>query len=204
MMSMSDEGESTKRGRPRSEEAHQRILQATSRLLSQTSYELITVERIAAEAGVGKQTIYRWWPNKPAVVLEAVLSGYADLQLVPMPDTGDLSADLHTWMRAMITEGFREQNVSMARSLVSAGLQGLPATEQLLQQDRLWDSGALMERLRTAAVRGEIRPDTHLPSAASALIDPLVIHLLTGQLRSHQWGAGVVDVVLRGISARPA
>ena len=199
-MGMSDEGETKQRGRPRSEQSHQRILEATSTLLSQTSYEAITVERIAAEAGVGKQTIYRWWPNKASVVLEAVLSGYADLQLVPMPDSGDLTADLHSWMQGMIAEGFRAQNISMARSLLAAGLEGLPSTEELLQQDRLWDSGALMSRLSTAAERGEIRADTHLPSVASALTDPLVFHIITGQVRTEKWGAGLVDVVLRGIS----
>lgn len=203
MKPMSDEGETKQRGRPRSEQAHQRILEATSRLLNETSYESITVERIAGEAGVGKQTIYRWWPNKASVVLEAILSGYANLDLAPMPDTGDLAADLHSWMRGMITEGFRDQYIAMARSLISAGLEGMPFTEELLQKDRLWDSSALWGRLRAAAERGEIRPDTHLASAASALTDPLVFHITTGKARSPQWGAGLVDIVLRGIAAPP-
>lgn len=200
MRVMSDEGEPKPRGRPRSEQAHQRILEATSTLLSQTSYEAVTVERIAAEAGVGKQTIYRWWPNKASVVLEAVLSGYADLQLVPMPDTGDLSADLHAWMRGMITEGFRAQNVSMARSLLVAGLEGLPDTAELLEQERLWDAGALVSRLRKAAERGEMRADTHLASVISALTDPLVFNIITGQTCTEEWGAGLIDLVLEGIS----
>lgn len=202
MMAMSEEGETKQRGRPRSEQAHQRIMEATSRLLSHSSYESITVERIAAEAGVGKQTIYRWWPNRASVVLEAVLSGYANLELVPMPDTGNLSADLHSWMRGMITEGFRDQYVAMARSLMAAGLEGMPSTRELLQQDQLWDSGALSNRLRVAAERGEVRPDAPLAAAASALTDPLVFHITTGKARSQQWGAGLVDIVVRGIAAR--
>lgn len=201
MLAMTDEGESRPRGRPRSESAHQRILEATSRLLGHTSYDSITVERIAAEAEVGKQTIYRWWPNKASVVLEAVLSGYADLELATMPDTGDLAADLHSWMRGMIAEGFREEHVSMARSLMAAGLEGMPATEALIQQDKLWDSGALVGRLRTAAERGEIAPETYLPAAVSALTDPLAFHIMTGNSRTEQWGAALVDVVLHGISA---
>lgn len=200
MLAMTEEGETKPRGRPRSEQAHQRILEATSRLLSHTSYDSITVERIAAEAEVGKQTIYRWWPNKASVVLEAILSGYADLQLAPMPDTGDLAADLHSWMRDMIAEGFRDERIAMARSLMAAGLEGLPSTEALLQQDQLWDSGPLVSRLRAAAERGEIAGETHLPAVASALTDPLIFHIMTGKSRTEQWGAGLVDVVLRGIS----
>ncbi|GAA4828077.1 TetR/AcrR family transcriptional regulator [Garicola koreensis] len=200
---MTEEGETKPRGRPRSEQAHQRILEATSRLLSHTSYDSITVERIATEAEVGKQTIYRWWPNKASVVLEAILSGYADLQLAPMPDTGDLAADLHSWMRDMIAEGFRDERIAMARSLMAAGLEGLPSTEALLQQDQLWDSGPLVSRLRAAAERGEIAGETHLPAVASALTDPLIFHIMTGKPRTEQWGAGLVDVVLRGISPDP-
>ena len=124
---------------------------------------------------------------------------YADLQLAQMPDTGDLAADLHTWMRSMIAEGARAEHTSMARSLMAAGLEGLPSTEVLLQQNQLWDSGPLVSRLRAAAERGEIRPDAHLPAVTSALTDPLIFHIVTGSPRTEQWGAGLVELVLRGI-----
>ncbi|WP_258934650.1 TetR/AcrR family transcriptional regulator [Nesterenkonia pannonica] len=91
---------STKRGRPRSESSHRSVMEAVARLLDEQRfpYEEVTVEGIAAEACVGKQTIYRWWQNKAAVVLEALLTGYLRLDFDPVPDTGDLRADLHAWL----------------------------------------------------------------------------------------------------------
>lgn len=59
------------RGRRRSERSHEAIIAATQELLVERSYPEVTIEGIAARAGVGKQTIYRWWPSKAALVLEA-------------------------------------------------------------------------------------------------------------------------------------
>ena len=60
------------RGRPRSEAARQAILEATRTLLEATSVRDLTIETIAKQAGVSKSTIYRWWPNKAAIVIDAV------------------------------------------------------------------------------------------------------------------------------------
>ena len=76
----------------RSDRAHQAILQASLELLMQDGYRALTIEGIAARAGVGKQTIYRWWPSKGAVILEAYAT-FADI-LVPHIDTGSLRTDL--------------------------------------------------------------------------------------------------------------
>lgn len=187
-----------KRGRPRNEAAHQKVLEATSRLLTQSSYDSITVERIAAEAGVGKQTIYRWWKNKAQVVLEAVLTGNAQLDLAPIQDTGDLRSDVHTWMRDTISECFQQEHIAMARSLITAGLEGLPTTEELIQQGGGWDSGALRNRLLAAAERGEIPVDTDVDVMASALTDPLVFHIIIGRVRTREWGEKLVNMVLDG------
>ncbi|WP_162301562.1 TetR/AcrR family transcriptional regulator [Nesterenkonia muleiensis] len=193
--------EEPRRGRPRSETAHQKVLEATSRLLAHTSYDSITVEGIAAEAGVGKQTIYRWWKNKAQVVLEAVLTGSAQLDLTPVQDTGDLRRDLHTWMRETIAECFQEEHIAMARSLITAGLEGLPTTAELIQQGGGWDSGALLNRLRAAAERGEIPADTEVEVAASALTDPLIFHIITGKVRTAEWGQELVNIVISGVAA---
>jgi len=63
-----------KPGRPRSEEAHQAVLEATARLMEKTPIRNITISAIAREAGVGKPTIYRWWESKCALVMDAFLA----------------------------------------------------------------------------------------------------------------------------------
>ena len=65
---------STRLGRPRSEETRQAILEAAIAILKESGYSAVTIEAIAARAKVGKQTIYRWWSSKGAVVLEAAIA----------------------------------------------------------------------------------------------------------------------------------
>jgi AcrR family transcriptional regulator len=87
-------------GRPRSEPAHQSILAAAARLIARDGYGRVTMEAIAREAGVGKQTVYRWWPTKAAIVLELLNAGAT--ALAPLIDTGSLSADLRTFLRRTV------------------------------------------------------------------------------------------------------
>lgn len=79
-------------GRPRSESSRSAILDATRRLVSHTSVRDLSIEGIAKKAGVGKTTIYRWWPNKVAVVIEA----FADSMDVAAPITGSETPDAAT------------------------------------------------------------------------------------------------------------
>jgi AcrR family transcriptional regulator len=73
-------------GRPRSQASHDAILQATSSLLDSKPYAEVSIEAIAARAGVSKATIYRWWPNKVSLVIE-VLTTEA-LQMPQLPFDG--------------------------------------------------------------------------------------------------------------------
>jgi AcrR family transcriptional regulator len=88
---------SAPRGRPRSHQSHARIIAATNALLETGSFGELTIEAIAARAGVGKQTIYKWWGGKPGLVMDAFLSTME--RRVPAPDTGDPRRDLITFLR---------------------------------------------------------------------------------------------------------
>jgi len=74
-----------KSGRPRSESSRKAILDATRRLLTHSSVQKLSIEAIARKAGVGKTTIYRWWPNKSAVIMEAIFSQPAFNNVMPTP-----------------------------------------------------------------------------------------------------------------------
>jgi AcrR family transcriptional regulator len=73
------ESPSRTRGRPRSEVARQAILDATKTLLETATVRELTIEAIAKKAGVGKSTIYRWWPRKAAIVIDAFFESLAPL-----------------------------------------------------------------------------------------------------------------------------
>src|SRR6266699_2304041 len=91
------------RGRPRSQEADRAILTAAVDLLAERGLAAMSIEEVAARAGVGKTTIYRRWPSKGLLALDAFVTSFREEQ--PLPDTGtlrgDLLAALHAWVRAV-------------------------------------------------------------------------------------------------------
>ncbi len=86
-------------GRPRDPATHAAILAATRRLLLDGGYPELTFEAVATAAGTSRSTIYRWWPTRGALVLEAAA---ADLDIGRVPDTGDSRRDLRTAIRQLV------------------------------------------------------------------------------------------------------
>ena len=82
-------------GRRRDRQAHQEILQATIAVLREQGYQRLSIDSVAARAGVAKTTVYRWWPSKATLVIEALDTG---LDLPPPQPTGDSRTDI----RAMV------------------------------------------------------------------------------------------------------
>jgi len=95
-----DNGAKRSPGRPRSEHARNAILRSTLRLLQHTGFPDLTIEAIAADAGVGKATVYRWWPNKGALVVDAFASSAA--HRLHFPDTGSVYRDMSLQMNQFL------------------------------------------------------------------------------------------------------
>ena len=104
-------------GRPRSETSRQAILRATIDLVAENGYANATIDGIAARAEVGKQTIYRWWPTKADVVLEAVATK-ADLR-IPTTDHGSYAHDLRTFLDASYLMASDPQIADLLRALMA-------------------------------------------------------------------------------------
>ncbi|MFD9376640.1 TetR/AcrR family transcriptional regulator [Streptomyces sp. NPDC059999] len=188
----------------RSDRSRRAILDAALDLVGEVGYNRLTIEAIAARAGVGKQTIYRWWPSKAAVLLDAslALAGEAeeDVEWTGFPDTGDLAADLKYVLRATVDEFNDEKYGAAARALTAAGATdaelGARMTEQLLEP-RL----ALYEaRLRTAREVGQLASDADLRLTVELLVGPLTHRWLmrTAPL-THAYADALVDAVLGGV-----
>jgi AcrR family transcriptional regulator len=107
-------------GRRRNEAARQAVLDATLGLLRDRGIDGLTIEAIAHEAGVGRQTIYRWWPSRAAIVFDAA----RDLArtAVDEPDTGSLRGDLHAFLVQTYVGGGSPDIAPVLRAMASEAL----------------------------------------------------------------------------------
>jgi len=114
---VTDQIEQVRPGRKRSQEARRAILAAALELTAEDGYARLTIDGIAARSGTGKQTIYRWWPSKDDVLLEA---GAAEADLhVPIPDEGSYAADLRAFLAASFALGRQRQLADVLRALMA-------------------------------------------------------------------------------------
>lgn len=152
-------------GRPRSEEADRAILDAALDALVQEGYAGMSIEGIAAAAGVGKATIYRRWSGKAEILVEA-LRQRACFD-VPLVDTGDLHADLLTILRAVHTN-----MLGVAGPLMAAFAAEKFRYPELREEfDRVFvaERRAHLRGLVSAAVdRGDLPADTDVELLAEA------------------------------------
>ena len=75
-----------------------KVLTVAAAQFTERGYDGLTMDGIVAASGVAKRTLYRWWPTKSAVVADAILGGFLDVPKNPVPHTGDVWADLGTWL----------------------------------------------------------------------------------------------------------
>lgn len=133
-------------GRRRNEAARQAIIDAAVRMLAEQGYEAFAVDRLAKEAGVGKQTIYRWWPSKAAVIAEAV--GARAVETIPLPNTGDLLGDLTEFFGTTFAQSEDGTVLALLKQMMAAALQDGQAAEALgeFAARRRRDLRVLLER----------------------------------------------------------
>ena len=129
------------------------ILAAALRLLGEARDGVPSVEAIAAAAGVGKQTIYRWWASKAAVIVEA-MTEYARLQVSP-PDTGDVARDVEAFLVATFRSG-RDPAVAGALRAVMAEAQRDPEATEVLRRYTAERRAALQAVFERGQLQGEL------------------------------------------------
>ncbi|MET9928335.1 MULTISPECIES: TetR/AcrR family transcriptional regulator [unclassified Streptomyces] len=198
----------------RSDRSRRAIYDAALALVGESGYRRTTIEGIAARAGVGKQTIYRWWPSKAAVLMEAFLdlaaraaeeaSPQAGVAEYGIPDTGDLAADLKVVLRATVDELNDPLMEAPTRALTAEGIVdaklGAEFVEKLLDPQL----ALYVTRLEAAKEAGQLRPDADPRIALELLIAPLTHRWLLRTLPlTHAYADTIVDHALGGLSPRP-
>jgi AcrR family transcriptional regulator len=174
---MSDGPRRPHTGRRRNDAAKTAILDATFRLLSGPGAEALTIDAIAAEAGVGRQTIYRWWPSKGAVVADA-LARHARV-VVPERDTGSFTGDLTAFFIDSFAGLENERLAGRLRQIVAEAQHDEHVARVLADFTAVRRAAlrALLERGRAA---GELAADADLDMLVDMAYGVLYYRLLIG------------------------
>ena len=144
----------------RSAHKHAAILDAASALVAEQGYTAVSMEAIAARAGVGKQTLYRWWPGKPALYIEV----YTHLTPAAMLaiDTGTLPGDLSQLLDALLTQWISTPAADILAGLIGESQHDPAARAALAAGLVVGRADLLAEPLRRAIRRGELSAGTEV------------------------------------------
>ncbi|MER7202468.1 TetR family transcriptional regulator [Streptomyces sp. CB01635] len=197
----------------RSERSRRAIYDAALALVAEIGYPKTTIEGIAARAGVGKQTIYRWWSSKAEVLMEAFIdlgvqaaeaAGAGDwAEADGIPDTGDIETDLKVVLRATVDELLDPRYDAPARALAAEGVANPAFGEEFVGRLLLPSLELYVRRLRAAQDAGQIRADVDPYIARDLFSAPLAQRWLqgTGPL-DHAYADALVEYALYGLSPR--
>jgi AcrR family transcriptional regulator len=185
----------------RNERSRRAILTAAAELVHEIGYRKLTIEAIAARAGVGKQTIYRWWSSKGAVVLDGLLAELNDPDDLALPDTGDVERDLRGVMRAIVAELADPRLSATTRSLMIEMQDDPDLADDVVERLLGPQLAAIADRLRAAQDAGQLRRDLDLSVAVEMFIGPPYHRWLlrTGPLTA-DYADAVTDLALRALA----
>ncbi len=196
-----------KPGRPRSAQAHKAILDAALELLAQEGFQGLSIEDIAARAGVGKTTIYRRWSSKDDLVIDAIHEIQVDLTTV---DTGNFRNDLVILFKAA-NQGIMTHPLlpQLVLRLISEFQANPEIFQVFLTQLLIPRIQRFMYMVEQAQARGEIRRDIDWSLALELITGPIFIHLLISHYLARsmsssddKWIEQMIDAVMDGIGTK--
>jgi AcrR family transcriptional regulator len=186
----------------RSEEARQAVLEAADDLLAEIGFAAVTIEGIAARAGVGKQTIYRWWRSKTDVLMDAFLEDAIE-HLIPQ-DSGDLDHDLRAHLRNL-AEFLTQSDAGAVFRALAGQAQHDPEMAERFRRDYLGQQREIDRvPLQRAIERGELAADTDIELAVDELVGPIYYRVLvTGEAVDSKFRDSLVTAFLNRKKAGP-
>lgn len=189
-----------KKGRPRNIETEKAILAASYDLLLEAGFGTVTVEKIAERAKVSKATIYKWWPNKAAVVMDGFLS--AAMSRLPVPDTGSVVNDIII-QASNLAKFLTSREGKVINELIGEGQFDLKlAAEYRLRyfNPRRLDSRRILER---GVQRGELKEDLDLELCIDLIYGPIFYRLLvTGETLEEDFIRVLIKYAFEGIQLK--
>ncbi|MEY9964371.1 AcrR family transcriptional regulator [Streptacidiphilus sp. MAP12-16] len=185
-------------GRPRSERARQAVIQAASELLDEVGLRATTADRIAARSGVSKATIYKWWPSKYAVAVDAFLSEMAGT--APAPDTGSAREDFRLTLRGLMR--FYSGASGRVFAQLVAEAQTDPAVAAELRDHLVAERRSLVAPIwQRGVARGELPAQVDPEVGLDLIFGPAMYRLMAGHAPLTDTAAdAIVDAAMCGLS----
>ena len=191
------------RGRPRSEAAtsHAAIMDAVSALLEKTSARDLTMDAVAKRAGVGKPTLYKWWPSKSALILAMFHERMArDSELATV--TGGAEDNIRRKVRGVI-RAFNGLFGRVLADLIAEGQSEPTLLAELYEQHMLPRRKAILADVERGKAAGEFEADTNPEALIDAIIGALYYRLLVRFAPlTEPYGDALVDQILQGVRPR--
>lgn len=184
-------------GRPRSEETRKLILNTAYQLLLEQGFKSVTVESIALKSGVSKTTIYKWWPNKAAVVLD----GFFDATeiLLQVPNTGSAKEDLFIQVNNLATFFTSSKGRIIAELIAEGQFDANVAAEY---QKRYFTPRRLITRsiMERGIEKGQMKSDINIELLIDIIYAPIFYRLLiTGDKIDTDYINNVLEQALKGV-----
>ncbi|MYW15097.1 TetR family transcriptional regulator [Streptomyces sp. SID2955] len=178
------------------------IMRTTLELGRELGYAKLSIEAIAARAGVGKHTVYRRWPSKGALLLDSLLS--LSESALDYPDTGDVAADLRRQIYEAVDLLAAEPLRPLFQALVGEAQLDPGVAAALNERFIAPQAAKTVARLAVARDQGQLAPDFDLDLAMAILSGPLYFRLLiTQEPLTHAYVDRILDALFAGMAARP-
>lgn len=197
-----------KPGRPRSAQAHKAIIDATLELLAEEGFQGLSIEAVAARAGVGKTTIYRRWSSKEELVIDAIRHVQID---VPVMDTGNFRNDLAALLKT-VYQGFMAHPYPFLGKMVLEFIGEYQTHPQIFQDaltqlifPRFQRFFHMVEQAQAREeIRGDIDPELVLDLVAGSLYFRWIMRNLmpTSSTSPVDWIEQVIDAIMQGIGTK--
>lgn len=186
-----------KLGRPRSEKTKSDILKAAYNLLIETGFNTVTVEKIAERAKVSKATIYKWWPNKAAVVMDGFLNA-TNVEL-PIPDTGSIRKDMLIQVDSFVNF-LTARKGNVITEIIAEGQYDPKLADIYRQAYFIPRRNIAKQILERGILRGEIKKDLDLEASVDLIWGPIFYRLLiTGAEIDEVFIRNLIDYAFKGI-----
>jgi AcrR family transcriptional regulator len=189
------------RGRPRSERAQKAILAAAIELLLEHGLHAMSMDAVAERAGVSKATIYRWWPSKELLALDALATEWQVTAPDATRDTGSLRGDLLARLRPWLRQLRDKPYGRVVAGLVATAQADAEFAELYLERFVRPRREAMRPVLLRAVERGEIPTNTDLEIALDLIYGPIYHRMLHGHAPlDERFARNVVDTIIAGIA----